>query len=224
MDTDPVVSKPNDTSEISANPPYSESLENALAHAILNPPVNAGIEPFDHGVNVEAVDIAKEDLPLALDHASRIYRSRIPCILLTHPLGSYLGGAGPSPDSSETQSALQQFLAKHNVTSTSQFHNLVNKEIEIKIEEIRSAAQARKEAMEKNAQIDREIEQLTAQSEMEVRVMRRKREEAERRREEKQEKKRLKESKLKAREQRVKDEMDVDKGDDASKRQKVSHP
>lgn len=180
-----------------AHIPYNESYENALQHAILNPPTGRNglvILPDDSpsqpepGISVRARDIQPNhlpdidfhQLPLPLDDTRRIYASPLPGIRLTHPVGYLEGGPGPSSDQ---DAFVRDFISQHNITTRAQLLEVRAQEIEKNLDLTKERMRARHHALQHNARIEKEIKTLTDQREMELKIETRMRNEAMARRE-----------------------------------------
>ncbi|KAK5139057.1 hypothetical protein LTR04_003928 [Oleoguttula sp. CCFEE 6159] len=162
--------------------PYDERFENDVMHLVISPPHNSsGIEPSE----AEAPDpsaISFTELPLPLSDARRVYRSPISGLLLTHPDGLLHGGPYPNTVSSMSEVA-QKFVQCHSISTSEQLERRVTHEIEAQKELLRQRMRAREEAVENNARVDRELAQLQAQREVEVKIEKRLMEEAREKRE-----------------------------------------
>ncbi|KAL2350969.1 hypothetical protein BJ546DRAFT_856248 [Cryomyces antarcticus] len=162
--------------------PYDERFENDVMHLVISPPHNSsGIESSE----AEAPDpsaISFTELPLPLSDARRVYRSPIPGLLLTHPDGLLHGGPYPNTVSSMSEVA-QKFVQCHSISTSEQLERRVTHEIEAQKELLRQRMRAREEAVENNARVDRELAQLQAQREVEVKIEKRLMEEAREKRE-----------------------------------------
>jgi len=177
--------------------PYDTAFEDSLMRTILTPPAgdSDGVTILDSdsaaaapGYSVIASDVdpsdfphvAQDELPLPLNDARRVYRSSIPGVRLTHPGGLFEGGPGPASSAShaEVDTYAQDFIDTHDIRTPEQLRKRVEEEKAVWLREARARMRAREEAIEKNEKVEREIKQLLAQREMEIRIMKKLREQA----------------------------------------------
>lgn len=176
-------------------PAYSATFEDDVMHAVLDPSVSNSTPeaPTDNPI------IPSSALPLPLSDSRRVHNSKVPGIKLTEPNGSMFGGslsqqlrnanAAPStPARSPTGdpeadidilAALRTPLhVSSGRTSQNQLSRALNAATETQLNELRKRMKARKEALEINAEVERELADLKAQRDVEVRIEKRMREEA----------------------------------------------
>lgn len=183
--------------------PYNEAYENNVKNTIIYPPSKDNaihVIPDDSpedpqpGLSVRARDIDPatfpfvnfDDLPIALDDPRRIYASPVPGIKLTHPGGYLEGGPGFAPDNHVFAS---DFISEFNITAPDQLRDAVQAQIHQHLDSARERMNAREDAMQHNARIDKELKTLMDQREMEVKIETRMKDDAKARRERKERKK-----------------------------------
>lgn len=177
--------------------PYNEVYENNVQKAIMYPPSkdnaitiipDTSPEEPQSGVSVRARDIDPaslplitfEDLPISLADPRRIYASPLPGIKLTHPGGYLEGGPGFAPNDDVFAS---DFISRFNITNPDQLRDAVQNHIHQYRESARERMNAREEATQHNARIEKEIKTLMDQREMEVKIETRMKDEAKAKRE-----------------------------------------
>ena len=163
-----------DTNDPSHNgePRYDEVFEKDVANVVVSPPPADGIVVEGDTSSHEAPDIQQDELPLPLSDPRRKFRSPIPGIRLTHPGGMLEGGPSQDDDITEAQKFIDHFQIRNN----EELQQKMSQEMQNALDELRSRASARQNAMENNEKIDRELQQLVAQREVEVRVWQREKE------------------------------------------------
>lgn len=185
--------------------PYNQDYETSLQDLLLNPSANHNgngllilpddsLEQPQPGISVRASDIHPDqlpdisfnELPLSLTDPRRIYASPIPGLRLTHPAGFLEGGPGPDPDDNDF---IRDFVATNNIITPAHIHDARAAEIAKSVELATQRMKARREAMQHNARIEKEIKTLTDQRDMELKIETRMRDEAMARRERKEKKK-----------------------------------
>ncbi|KAK8151287.1 hypothetical protein IWX90DRAFT_95265 [Phyllosticta citrichinensis] len=170
---EPMEDAPSDTagSTKPAATPYSRAFEDGIMNAVLNPPPADGKqakEPLPHYMLGRNVDIPPNELPLPLDDPRRKYQSYLPGVKLTHPMGAYEGG--PADLSEDEKAFAAELVKKYGVKTKEDLERARQIEIEAAMEEMRRVAQARKEAIEENQKIERELKALNDQREVELRA------------------------------------------------------
>lgn len=179
--------------------PYDATFEDCLMRTILTPPT-AGFDDVTIvdsdsaapvlGYSIISSDIdpsdlphvSQEELPLSLNDERRVYRSSIPGILLTHPGGLFEGGPGPASSSASRAINLdafaRDFVQRHDIRTAEQLQRKVEEEKAVWMRQARERMLAREEATERNEKLEREVRQLVAQREMEIRVLKKFRDKA----------------------------------------------
>ncbi|KAL1392482.1 hypothetical protein HDK64DRAFT_323021 [Phyllosticta capitalensis] len=151
--------------------PYSRIFEDGIMDVILNPPPADGEqakEPLPHYMLGRNVDIPPNELPLPLNDPRRKYQSHLPGVKLTHPMGAYEGG--PADLSEDEKAFAAEFIKKYGIKTKEDLERAKQIEIDAAMEEMRRVAQARKEAIEENQKIERELKALNDQREVELRA------------------------------------------------------
>lgn len=146
---------------------YDEAFENSLMETILNAPQ----EKVTKTPSAELHMITASQLPIPLSSKLRTHPSQIPGVYLTHPNGYHTGGPGPSPSTVKEFAA--QFMEEHEIEDLGQLERAVEMIVRDKTKEAEERMMKRKEAVEKNRAIDRELEDLRLQRSAELRVMER---------------------------------------------------
>ncbi|EOA90127.1 hypothetical protein ACJQWK_08103 [Exserohilum turcicum] len=146
---------------------YDEGFENSLMELILNPP--AAASPRKPSQEIPTISAAQ--LPIALSSHLRTHSSPIPGLYLTHKNGYYTGGPGPSPHS--VQEFADRFIREHGIEDAGQLERVVEDVVRSKLQEVRERMERRREIVEKNKAVERELEDLRLQRSAELRVMER---------------------------------------------------
>ncbi len=152
-----------------ATVPYNEAFENALMEAILNPPPQTTAP--DRTISDEPPVIPASQLPVPLSSHIRTHKSPIPGVYLTHANGYHTGGPGPSPQT--VKEFADSFIREHGIEDAGQLERMVESITKEKLELARIRMEKRKEAVEKNKAVERELEDLKLQRSAELRVMER---------------------------------------------------
>lgn len=183
---------------------YSEHFDDALQRVLDYPPRSRdgiAILPDDSqdeaqpGVSIRLRDIDAQslpnldlrDLPLSLDDPRRAFASPVPGVRLTHPGGFLEGGPGLSPD--EQRAFARDFIARLNISDPEQLAIAVQDHMAQALAQAKERMQARDEAQQHNARIEKEIKTLMDQREMEVKIETRMKDDARKRRETREHKK-----------------------------------
>jgi hypothetical protein len=147
--------------------PYDESFENSLMEIVLNPPSQSSPrKPSD-----DIPTISASQLPIPLSSNLRTHASAIPGLFVTHKNGYHTGGPGPSPHTIEEFA--DRFIREHGIEDAGQLERVVEDVVRHKLEEAKRRMEKRKELVEKNRSIERELEDLRLQRSAELRVMER---------------------------------------------------
>lgn len=191
--------------------PYSAAFTNDLMHtvnepptektgtAIYNPALLRGSGGNESTVKLDEIDTARipdvdaADLPLPLDDPRRVYESNVPGVRLTHPGGSLHGGtstsvpAAHSKDASAVAEDVEEYamslIRSNGLRNATLLKKLIAGETARSNEELGRRMRERQEAVEHNERVDKEIQQLQAQREMERRLEERMRDNFQKRRE-----------------------------------------
>lgn len=161
---------------------------------VLNPPPqSSGITLLDEGqeptsptgesIPRSAIDPSSlsgfnpHELPLSLDHPARRYRSSVPGVNLTHPGGLLEGGPGPGAATSgaaeERKEVVQDIIEEHGARNARDFWAAVAMEKKEAVRELEERMQARRKAIRNNEAVERELDGLKEQRNLEVRVLQR---------------------------------------------------
>lgn len=164
---------------------YSADFEDALMSAVFNPNARSeGIrlipsdssEERQDGVSERVGDedllsrpvIAEDELPLPLNDPRRMFASPVPGVKLTHPGGYLEGGPGLDP---ELDTFPEDFLSSHpTITTTPELRKAVEEEVGKSMELMKERLTRRKEAKERNEQIEKELKELRDQHSVELKV------------------------------------------------------
>lgn len=168
---------------------YKRDFEDAVMQIVLKPPELDGIVLLNNGENapnnpsaVSRSDIdcstlpkvTLEDLPLPLDHPSRVFRCTVPGIRLTHPGGLLEGGLGPGSSEATAENEriefVQTLIEENHVRKASNFWQVVEKEKQDAMRELADRMRARDKATRQNEDIEQQLIQLREQRDLEVRV------------------------------------------------------
>lgn len=172
---------------------YSAAFEDSVMRTVLAPPQPTGIVLLDEGEepshpSVESIprnavipaslpSFSSSELPLSLDHPARRYRSSVPGINLTHPGGVLEGGPGPGVASESTaedrREVVQDIIEQLGVRNARAFWGAVAIEKMEAIRELEERAHARRKAIRSNEAVERELDGLKEQRNLEVRVLQR---------------------------------------------------
>ena len=187
----PPESPPADSQSL--NTPYSADFSNALIDISLENPnkkpstkasgraaLEAATGDPDLRENTQFPVVEEGELPIALNDERRKFESHVPGVMLTHPGGAIAGGSIPSLPAilpADTQGSTQeldrrvrQLLQRQNLRTATQLRKYINSETQRQNDELKRRMRARKEALEQNEKIDKEIQQLEATRAMERRV------------------------------------------------------
>ena len=150
-----------------ATVPYDEAFENSLMEVILNPPEQT---PHRESADEPPV-IPASELPIPLSSHTRTHKSPIPGVYLTHASGYPTGGPGPAPQT--IKEFAERFIQEHGIEDAGQLERVVESITREKLEEAREIMWRRKEAIEKDKAVAKELENLRLQRSAELRVMER---------------------------------------------------
>ena len=147
--------------------------------AVLRPPPSSGTSVLEKGANstVSGDQVRIEDailpeidsgeLPLPLDDVRRSYRSNIHGIRLTHPGGPVEGGSSSEPPSGaqncigrvplEIRQYAQRLIQDNTLKTPSALRKFIATETQRSLEELRTQMHDRKEAIDGNERIVKEI-------------------------------------------------------------------
>ena len=134
-------------------------------------PAVAGVSVRSEAASLQNLpSIDEETLPLALDDTRRLYASPLPGIKLTHP-GGYLHG-GPGLDS-EIDTFPEDFLANNpRVHTPGQLRGAIERDIAASREILHERMRTRQRAIQKNEQIEKELNLLMEEHSMELKINR----------------------------------------------------
>ncbi|KAK3629059.1 hypothetical protein LTR56_018295 [Elasticomyces elasticus] len=164
---------------------YNADFEDSLMRAALDPDAkrdgiriipSGSTERAQEGLSVHLSDallqslpiIAEDELPLPLNDSRRIYASPVPGVKLTHPGGYIEGGPGLAPNMDTFPD--DYFQNNPEITSADEFRKARTKEVEASIELLKERLRARQGAKEKNEQIEKQLQKLREEHDMELRV------------------------------------------------------
>jgi len=160
--------------------PYSAPFLDGLMTTVLDLPPSKtkgrGRPPRPSDIDASNLPtIPLEELPLPLTDPRRKYKSAVPGVLLTHPGGWLEGGMAqelqsPIASVGGTSPYSQEFIARHRITNATELQRHVKRETAAKLEELKGCMRERREALEHNERIMREIKQLEDQRDTERRV------------------------------------------------------
>jgi hypothetical protein len=150
-----------------ATVPYNESFENDLMNLLLNPPSQTP----NRTPAREIPTIPASQLPIPLSSHHRTYSSQIPGLYLTHENGYHTGGPGPSPHT--VDEFAERFIQEHGIEDAGQLERVVEDIIRRRLEDARERMEKRREVVERNRGVERELEDLRLQRSAELRVMER---------------------------------------------------
>lgn len=153
---------------------YNEAFENQLMSAILYPSEDARPK-----TPISPPIIPPTALPIPLDSQLRTHPSPIPGVLVTHPNGYYTGGPGPSPSTVDEYAA--RFIEEHNIQDGAQLERMKRLRIAELLESVRDVMREREEAVRKNEEINKKLEDLEIQRSTERRVQEKIKEERQKR-------------------------------------------
>ncbi|KXL48390.1 hypothetical protein M433DRAFT_541139 [Acidomyces richmondensis BFW] len=165
---------------------YSADFEDALMNVVTDPdtpiagirviPAGSDEEP-QAGISIRAEDISfsslpsvsENELPLPLDDARRVFASPVPGVKLTHPGGYLEGGPGLNP---EMDTFPDDFIQNYpvRISNASDLKNAVEAEVERNLDLLQQRLKARRQAKERNEQIEKELKTLMDQHEMELKM------------------------------------------------------
>jgi hypothetical protein len=150
-----------------ATVPYNETFENELMELLLHPPSLTPHRTPAHKIPT----IPASQLPIPLSSHQRTYISQVPGLYLTHENGYHTGGPGPSPHSIDEFA--ERFIQEHGIEDAGQLERVVEDIIRRRLEDVKERMERRKDAVEKNRGVERELEDLRLQRSAELRVMER---------------------------------------------------
>lgn len=146
---------------------YDETFENNLMEIILNPPSDQRIPTPSR----EPPMVSASQLPIPISSPVRTHPSPIPGLYVTHANGYHTGGPGPSPHT--IQEFADRFIREHGIEDAGQLERVVEEIVGQKMQEVRERMERRKEVVERNRGVERELEDLRLQRAAEMRVMER---------------------------------------------------
>ncbi|KAK4900970.1 hypothetical protein LTR27_002153 [Elasticomyces elasticus] len=147
---------------------YNADFEDSLMRAALDPDAKRdGIRIIPSG-STERAQEAEDELPLPLNDSRRIYASPVPGVKLTHPGGYIEGGPGLAPNMDTFPD--DYFQNNPEITSADEFRKARTKEVDASIELLKERLRARQRAKEKNEQIEKQLQTLREEHDMELRV------------------------------------------------------
>lgn len=162
---------------------YNATFEDSVMRTVLTPPQSDGIillkdgddAPTDEPSSIRSAidastlpEFAPTDLPLPLDHPSRIYRSTVPGIRYTHPDGALEGGEGPG--AAERADYVQRLVEEHRLRSPKYFWQVVEVERRDALRLLEERMRAREKAIRQNEDVEAQLVQKKEQRDLEVRV------------------------------------------------------
>ncbi|KAI9702707.1 MAG: hypothetical protein M1820_006091 [Bogoriella megaspora] len=168
--------------------PYNETFENELANAVRNPQRTDGTrvvygdtvagENEKHVKDIDTNDWRQvstvyedEPKPLSLDDHRRKFQGPVPGVQLTHPNGALEGG--PSRDPASDAAELQALVNEHQIKSKGELKQKLEEGRQEAKGQLEACLEARQKAIDHNEKIDKEIQQLVANRELEIKVLKR---------------------------------------------------
>jgi hypothetical protein len=115
--------------------------------------------------------VSASQLPIPISSHVRTHPSPIPGLYVTHANGYHTGGPGPSPHT--IQEFADRFIREHSIEDAGQLERVVEEMVGQRMQEVRERMEKRKEVVERNRGIERELEDLRLQRAAEMRVMER---------------------------------------------------
>jgi hypothetical protein len=146
-----------------ATVPYNEAFENSLMNAILYSSSSTPQTPISPTPMINPTT-----LPVPLSSHLRTYPSQLPGVLLTHPSGYHTGGPGPNP--STVAEFAKKFIEEYGIEDAEQLERVVEEKIREKLEEVADRMRDREEAVNRNRDVERELEELKMQRAAELTV------------------------------------------------------
>jgi hypothetical protein len=152
-----------------ATVPYNEIFENDLMNAILYPEtITSNTTDTIKAPTSPPPMINPTTLPIPLSSPLRNYPSHIPGIRLTHPSGYHTGGPGPSAVT--VGEFAERFIGERGIQDAGQLERNVEERIGELMEVVRGRMREREEAVRKNEEVRRQLEDLEVQRRTEIRV------------------------------------------------------
>ncbi|KAF2745298.1 hypothetical protein M011DRAFT_143011 [Sporormia fimetaria CBS 119925] len=146
-----------------ATVPYNEAFENELMNAILHPsPDTRSRTPHSPPL------INPTTLPIPLDSPLRVHPSPIPGVLLTHVNGYHTGGPGPAPTT--VSQFAERFIEENGIQDAEQLERVVSEKVAGLLDTVKERMREREEAVRKNGEIRRQLEDLEVMRMTELRV------------------------------------------------------
>lgn len=173
-------------SYVSHDLPYNAHFDDSLIQVVLGAtPPQDGIRVIPEDSNEQPVDgvsvradavswqslptINEDELPLPLDDPRRIFASPIAGIKLTHPGGYLEGGPGLDPD---MDTFPEDFFSNNpSVNSSERLRVAVEQEIDASMELLKDRLLARKRAIEKNEQIEKQLKDMSDEHSLELKIL-----------------------------------------------------
>lgn len=167
---------------------YNSGFEDNLMRIVLNPSTSeTGIrilheheqETPINGSSIRATDVTSAslphvedaELPLSLDDPRRVYASAVRGLRLTHPGGFLEGGSGLDP---EEDAFAREFLLGNSIpASQEELQEMIQSQVNSNLELLRQRMSDRQKAIEHNEQVEKEIRNLVATHDLEMRMQRR---------------------------------------------------
>ncbi|KAF1829930.1 hypothetical protein BDW02DRAFT_125124 [Decorospora gaudefroyi] len=153
--------------------PYNESFENDLMHLLLSTKQSPQQPPPPHHRTPppNLSPIPASHLPIPLTSPLRTHTSPIPGLYVTHANGYHTGGPGPNPHTIAAYAAA--FIEQHGIEDAGQLERVVEQVVSVKMGEVRERMERRREVLERNRGVEKELEDLRLQRAAELRVMER---------------------------------------------------
>lgn len=158
---------------------YNEAFENDLMHSILEPS-NLNSRPQTSPPLIDPTA-----LPIPLSSPLRTYPSPVPGILLTHPNGYHTGGPGPSP--STINEFADNFIKEYEIQDAGQLERIVEDKVRVLMYTAKDRMREREVAIQKNKDVEKQLQNLEEQRNIERRVAEKIKEDRAKRRAEKME-------------------------------------
>jgi len=147
--------------------PYSETFENNMMNAILNPHGFAS-PPSAPDHSAPPPSISRAELPLQLHDYRRVYPSSIKGVCLSHPSHTFHGAPGPTEE--QLLQLAQELVQKRGIRNEVQFVHWLDTEETHQRRELHERMRRRQSMLHENANVQQEITRLDQERDIEKRV------------------------------------------------------